>query len=89
MKTNHTPGEYGKQWYTEECSNGGLIVVLGKRDERIQIINPKKAILIASAPELLKQLIEYVEFLERSPERIKNNTFYADFKRSIKKALEG
>lgn len=53
-KSQHTAGE----WKTEECSNGGLVVILGeeRHAQRIQVINEANAKLIAAAPELLEAL---------------------------------
>lgn len=60
-KAQHIAGE----WKTEECSNGGLVVILGeeKHAQRIQVINEANAKLIAAAPELLQACVNALDKL--------------------------
>lgn len=74
--------EYG-EWKLKECSNGGVIVELGKKDQSIQVIDVKKAKLIVASPQLLKASIELI----RVEDRIGSN-FPTECMDAIRRAIE-
>lgn len=96
MNTKHTPGpwniSHGANLYpsigslsthTKICDLPDDMDKRGNRNDEV-LANAR---LIKSAPRLLNELIQYVEFKERSENRDKD-TFYHSFKAAIKEATE-